>query len=98
MADQAHRERKPPTATVPDDELIAQYIEANPHRPSPDEARLVVYGVPVWAIIGHLKAVGGDVARTAREYDVPAEAVQAAKAYYKRHKGLIDAWIVSNIV
>ena len=77
------------------DELVAQYIEENPHRPGLDEARLKQYGVAVWALIGHLPAVDGDVSQVAENYQVPLEAVQAALAYYERHRPLIDARIVS---
>lgn len=81
---------------VQDDESLACYIEANPYYPTPDEARVKEYGVSVWAIIAHLRAVGGDAARVAEDYALPKEAVEAAIAYYHRHKDLIDARIVAN--
>jgi uncharacterized protein (DUF433 family) len=40
----------------------------------------------------------GNVARLASAYGVPAEVVQAALAYYQRHKELIDAQIALNTV
>jgi len=79
-----------------DDDLIARYIEPNPHRPGLDEARLVGWGVAVWALVGYLTAVGGDIAQVAEDYDLPREAVEAALAYYRRHKDLIDARIAAN--
>ena len=79
-----------------DDTLIARYIEQNPHYPSLDAARLRKYGVSVWSIIAHLHAVGGDVAHVAADYGLPCEAVEAALAYYRRHKDLIDARIAAN--
>ena len=79
-----------------DRKLIDQHIEQNPHRPGVSEARLVGYCVPVWAIIGYFEAVHGDEGRTAEDYDVPIEAVQAAVAYYKLHKTRIDARPAAN--
>ena len=78
-----------------DEALITQYIELNPHRPGLDEARLKNYGVAVWALIGYLPAVGNDVSQVAHDYDVPVEAVEAAIAYYRRHRPLIDARIAA---
>jgi len=43
----------------------------------------------VWAIIGRLETVAGDI--DAAEYDVPRAAIEAAVAYYGRHKDAIDA-------
>ncbi len=76
--------------------LIEQYIEQNPHRPGRDEARLIGYGVPVWALVGYLKTVSGDVRRVALDYDLPYEVVRAALLYYERHKDLIDARLEAN--
>jgi uncharacterized protein (DUF433 family) len=71
--------------------LIARYIEPNPHKPGAAEARLRESGVSVWAIVDYWYGVDFDKARTAHDYDIPAEAVEAALAYYKAHKALIDA-------
>lgn len=79
-----------------EDDLIAQYIAPNPRRPGLAEARLVMFNVPVWALIGYLQTPGADVARVATDYDVPVAAVEAARAYYGRHKDLIDARIAAN--
>lgn len=84
-------------ALVDVDTLIARYIEENPRRPGPLHARLKESGVEVWALISYLyKAMQGDRAATARDYDVPLEAVQAADAYYHRHRAVIDARIAVN--
>lgn len=77
-------------------ELVKKYIEQNPHRPGLDEARVVGFGVPVWALVGHLRGVNDNVDAVARDYDIPREAVLAALAYYRQHKGLIDARIAAN--
>lgn len=79
-----------------DEERIARYIELNPNRPGLDEARIVDYGIAVWALIGYLRAAGGDAARVAADYAVPPEVVEAAQAYYRRHPALIDARIDAN--
>ena len=79
-----------------DDALMERYIEPDPHRPGRANARLVDYGTHVWALIGHYKAVGGDALQVAREYDLPLEAVEAALAYYRRHKKYIDATLLLN--
>ena len=83
-------------AMTNEDALIARYIEPNPHRPGLGDARLVDYGVSIWALVGYLAAVHGDVAQTAAAYAVPAEAVEAARAYYDRYKSFIDARIAAN--
>ena len=62
------------------------------------DARLKPWGMHAWAVIGYLKAAGGDEEWVAGGYDVPVEAVQAAQAYYKKHKALIDARLTMNAV
>ncbi len=80
-----------------DEDLIAQYIERNPNKPGLDEARLKNDHVSVWALIGYLNlAVEGDIDRVINDYGVPREAVQAAIAYYRRHRCRIDARIAAN--
>jgi uncharacterized protein (DUF433 family) len=82
--------------TVPATELIDRYIEPNPHIPGEDEVRIVGYGVPVWALIGHFKAVNQDRCVVAHDYALPLEAVDAALAFYHRHRAVIDARIAAN--
>lgn len=80
-----------------EDALIARYIEENPRRPGPGDARLKDYGTAVWALIGYLRdAVDDDVEAAATDYAVPPEAVEAARAYYRRHQPVIDARIAWN--
>ena len=77
-----------------EDALIAQYVEENPHRPGPADARLKDSGVELWALISYLqRAADGDVAATAADYEVPEEAVEASLAYYRRHQRFIDGRI-----
>jgi uncharacterized protein (DUF433 family) len=56
----------------------------------PARATLRESGVPVWALVGHWRTAGKDAAGVARAYEVPHEAVEAALAYYRRHKAEID--------
>jgi uncharacterized protein (DUF433 family) len=80
-----------------EDALIAQYIEENPRQPGPTGARLRDYGTEVWALIGYLRdAVNGDVETAAADYEIPLEALEAARAYYRRHQGPIDGRIAWN--
>ena len=77
-------------------ELIERWIEQSPRGSDPAEARLVAFGIPVWALVGYLEAVENDVARVADDYEVPREAVEAALAYYRRHREVIDARTAAN--
>jgi uncharacterized protein (DUF433 family) len=84
------------TETMPNERLIARWIEPSPYLPGVDEARIRETGVPVWALIGYLPAVGDDPARVAHDYELPVEAVQAALAYYRKHRPAIDARLAQN--
>jgi len=78
------------------DELIARYIQENPYRTGSANVRIMPYEVPVWAIVGHLDAVHGNVQRVADDYELPTDAVEAALAYYEQHKQAIDTRIAAN--
>jgi uncharacterized protein (DUF433 family) len=78
--------------------LIRRYVEENPHRPGPLHARLKESGVEIWALISYLyKAMHGDREATARDYDIPLDAVHAADAYYHQHQDAIDGRIAANV-
>jgi phosphoribosylanthranilate isomerase len=77
------------------DDLINQHITPDPDGMA-DRARLAGSGVPVWAIIAYLQGVGGDVDRTAADYEVERAAVEAAVRYYQQHRAVIDARITLN--
>lgn len=81
-----------------EEELIARYIETDPRRPDEGNARIKDAGPSVWAIVGHLEGARGDVRQTADDYDMPHEAVEAARAYYLRHRAVIDARRAANRV
>lgn len=79
-----------------DQTLIPRYIEENPNRPGPADVRIVRYGVSVWAIIGYLEAVNGDLDKAAEDYGLPREAIGAAVAYYNQNKAIIDGRLAAN--
>lgn len=79
-----------------DRQLITHWIEPHPWKSGVAEARLRDSKIPVWAIIGYLQMVDGDVDRTARDYCIPGEAVEAALAYYRPHRAALDARLVAN--
>lgn len=82
---------------VPDqEELIARYIEPDPLDLGPAEAQIVGHGVAVWALIAHLRGVGGDRHQAAADYGLDPAAVAAAVAHYCRHRSLIDAKVTLN--
>jgi uncharacterized protein (DUF433 family) len=79
-----------------EDELIAKWIEPNPNKPRAEEAVVRDYFISVWAIIGYYDAYHGDIGRVAQAYAIPREPVEAAVAYYRRHKCAIDNRIEAN--
>jgi|SRR5579871_2546597 len=97
----AEREKSRPGAgaehgTLGEDKLIEDHIEPDPAVPGVEEARTIASGVPVWALVGHLRAIGGDVRQLAEDYEIPPAEVDAAMAYYRRHKAAVDARIAAN--
>ncbi|MCA1666583.1 MAG: hypothetical protein LC793_04120 [Thermomicrobia bacterium] len=40
--------------------------------------------------MGYLRGTNADTRQVASDYDLPAEAVEAAMAYYRQHQSLID--------
>ena len=52
----------------------------------------------MWALIGYLRMVDGDINRVAEDYRIPPEAVEAALAYYDRYRSEIDARLAANAV
>jgi uncharacterized protein (DUF433 family) len=75
---------------------IARWIESDPARPGPANARLKDYGIHVWALVGHLPAAQGDATQVARDYHIPVEAVQGALAFYDEHRSAVDAKLEAN--
>ena len=83
-------------AAMTDQDLIARYIERDPYYPGEAEARVNPGWIHVWAIIGELEGLDGDVPAVAEGFRIPCEAVEAALAYYRRHKAAIDARLHAN--
>lgn len=79
-----------------DQKLIERGIVPDPARRRVADARLRESGVPVWAIIGHLRVVGGDAARVLEDYEITQDELDAALAYYRRHRAAIDARLKLN--
>ena len=79
------------------DGRIRTWLEPDPRRGGADEVRLKNFCISVWAIVGYWKANGGDAARVASDYDVPVEAIDAALAWYQRHRDVIDARLEANV-
>jgi uncharacterized protein (DUF433 family) len=77
-------------------ELITRYVEQHPRKRGVAEARLAESKIAVWALVGYLRMVDGDIARVAADYDLPREAVDAALAYYRQHRAAIDARLAAN--
>lgn len=78
------------------EELIARWIEPNPHKPGFAEALVLPRRVSVWAIAGQIELEHGKLENVAEAYDLPPEAVEAATSYYERHRAEIDARIARN--
>ena len=78
-------------------QLIERWIEPHPWKRGVEEARLIDSKVSIWALMGYLRMVGGDVSAVAEGYNVPRDAVEAALAYYCQHRILIDARLAANV-
>lgn len=99
MAVQKQHMRIPEEASKnAEDALIALHIEPHPAKPG-----LVNYclkeedgGYPVWAIIGDLAPGILSEEDVIREFQISREALDAALAFYTRHREVIDARIIAN--
>lgn len=81
------------TKATSEEQLITRWVEPNPHTAALAEAWVLPHCVSVWTVIRQLELDAGQIADVAGAYDIPDEAVQAAIAYYHRHKQEIDARI-----
>lgn len=79
-----------------DQDLITTHLEPHSYRAGLDEWRLKERGVPIWAIVGALTPAGDNAAQVAADYAVSPPAVEAARAYYRQHRALIDARLAAN--
>lgn len=93
--------------------LIARHIVPDPDHPGEDNVCVVPERIPVWAIIGSMRADhapdeqpgyydrfinDATIQQTAMEYGISADAVRAAVAYYYWHTVVIDARVAANNV
>ena len=78
-----------------DDALLIQYIAQDPPPAHVGDARLVGSDLPVWLLVRELKAAWGNVLQVAADYDLPRDAVVAARTYYLRNAAFIDARIAA---
>lgn len=77
--------------------LIERYIDLDTDRypGGRADARLRDYEVSVWALIGQLRAINGDAAQLARDFELPTEAVEAVLARARTalgEAGYTHAW------
>jgi uncharacterized protein (DUF433 family) len=91
MTTSTHPSAPPTPEVVADDELIARWIEPDPHYPTRERAWLRDHSVSVASVVLRWQSLAGDVEAVARALRVPTEAVAAALAYYRRNKEFIDA-------
>lgn len=80
------------------DALIAHHIEPYPGDPSIGEYRLREEdnGYPVWSVIGSLAPDGSNAEQVARDFEISHEAIEAARAFYSRHKQAVDDRLAAN--
>jgi uncharacterized protein (DUF433 family) len=81
---------------VNDDELIERHIMLDPWVPGKGNARTKNGWVHVWALVNYWRLGGEDVKRAAKDYDLPAEVIEAALSYYRRYPMHIDVAIDDN--
>lgn len=81
-----------------DAELIDLYVDASAAVGGPAEARLRRSWVPVWALIGHIPVADNNPEALAAAYDIPVEEAEAALAYYRRHRDIINARLEANSI
>jgi len=75
-------------------EMVERLILVDPSNPA--ESHTLEGGVPIYALIGYARVVGGDVERVAGAYHLSLEAVRAALAYYERNRAAVDAFLAAN--
>lgn len=76
-----------------DDEAIARHIVPDPQKSGRAHARVHPSEVSVWVLVGALRR-GDTPDQVASDYDLLSEELQAAQAYYRRHRDLFDAYLL----
>jgi len=80
-------------ARLDEDRLIAEHVDASWGR---SQARLRASGVPVWSLVGYLRAYDGDAEPVRRAFELSPEELAAALAYYRRNRRYVDAFLLLN--
>ncbi len=83
---------------IRDDQLIARYIRKDPYLEDEADVRLADSLIHVWAIVAQLRVDDWDVSQVAQDYEIPEIQVEAALAYYRRHKDALDAHLADHVV
>ena len=78
-----------------------ELVVPDPHRPGPDRWRVMPNSIAVWAIVGHLQALGDEftaqtIVQAAEDFRLPVSAVTTALAYYEENRGAIDTRLAIN--
>jgi uncharacterized protein (DUF433 family) len=76
-----------------DEELIERHVVPDPQKSGRAHARVQPSNVSVWVIASDLSR-GATADQILSDYDLLPEELQAAKAYYCRHKDLFDAYLL----
>lgn len=75
-----------------DERLIAEHVDTSPGLA---RARLRS-GVPVWSLVGYLRVYDGDAEQVRQAFELGADEMAAALAYYQRHQQYVDAFLLLN--
>jgi uncharacterized protein (DUF433 family) len=75
-----------------DDRLIAEHVDASWGR---SRARLRS-GVPIWSLVGYLRVYDGDAEQVRQAFELSADEMAAALAYYHRNQQYVDAFLLVN--
>ncbi len=78
------------------DMLITRHVGPHPSNHGLDEYWLKESGIPVWAIVGSIQANHRNADDVATLYHISREAVEAAWAFYLRHRAVIDNRLARN--
>jgi uncharacterized protein (DUF433 family) len=73
-----------------------RHIGPHPSDSGIDEYWLKEPGIPVWAIIGSMQVNHNDADDVATLYHISREEVEAAWAFYLRHRAVIDNRLAKN--
>jgi uncharacterized protein (DUF433 family) len=75
---------------------LAQHHIIRQMSDDPADARVLRTGTPVWAVVGHWRAVGKANAQVAQDYGLTPEEVEAVLAHHRIHREAVDARLRAN--